>query len=132
MGNGVVIQPYNFLVAMIGLILGVIVGVLPVLGGKYGLAILIPLTVVMAPIPGIILLSSIYWGALYGGSITSILFNIPGEPWSGAATLGGYPMAKKGQAGKALGVAFLPHRAGGLLGCILLTFFAPPIAAFAL
>src|SRR3990170_3698153 len=132
MGIGVAIQPYNFLVAMIGLILGVIVGVLPGLGGANGVAILIPLTVVMAPIPGIILLSSIYWGALYGGSITSILFNIPGEPWSVATTFDGYPMAKKGQAGKALVLAFLSHGAGAVLGVVMLSFFAPIIAEFAL
>src|SRR4030067_469723 len=125
MGIGVAIQPYNFLVAMIGLILGVIVGVLPGLGGANGVAILIPLTVVMAPIPGIILLSSIYWGALYGRSITSILFNIPGEPWSVATTFDGYPMAKKGQAGKALVLSFLSHGAGGILGVVTLTFLSP-------
>src|SRR3972149_4187270 len=88
MGIGVALQPYNFLMAMIGLVLGVIVGVLPGLGGANGVAILIPLTVTMAPIPGVILLASIYWGALYGGSMTSILFNIPGEPWS-VATISG-------------------------------------------
>jgi putative tricarboxylic transport membrane protein len=132
MGLGVALQPHNFLVAMIGLVLGVIVGVLPGLGGANGVAILIPLTVTMAPIPGIILLSSIYWGALYGGSITSILFNIPGEPWSVATTFDGYPMAKKGQAGKALVLSFLSHGAGAILGVVMLSFFAPIIAEFAL
>ena len=92
-GISIAIQPGNFLVAMIGLVLGVIVGVLPGLGGANGVAILIPLTVTMSPVPGIILLSSIYWGALYGGSITSILFNIPGEPWSVATTFDGYPLS---------------------------------------
>ena len=132
MGISVAMQPYNFMVAMIGLVLGVIVGVLPGLGGANGVAILIPLTVTMQPIPGIILLSSIYWGALYGGSITSILFNIPGEPWSVATTFDGYPMAKKGQAGKALVISFLSHGVGAVVGVILLSFFAPIIAGFAL
>jgi putative tricarboxylic transport membrane protein len=132
MGIGVALQPYNFLMAMIGLVLGVIVGVLPGLGGANGVAILIPLTVTMAPIPGVILLASIYWGALYGGSITSILFNIPGEPWSVATTFDGYPMAKSGKAGKALVLAFLSHGAGAVLGVVLLSFFAPIIAEFAL
>ena len=132
MGISVAAQPYNFMVAMIGLILGVIVGVLPGLGGANGVAILIPLTVTMQPIPGIILLSSIYWGALYGGSITSILFNIPGEPWSVATTFDGYPMAKKGHAGKALVISFLSHGVGAVIGVILLSFFAPIIAEFAL
>jgi putative tricarboxylic transport membrane protein len=132
MGISVALQPYNFLIAMIGLILGVIVGVLPGLGGANGVAILIPLTVAMNPIAGIILLASIYWGALYGGSITSILFNIPGEPWSVATTFDGYPMAKKGEAGKALVLAFFSHGSGAVLGVVLLSFFAPIIAEFAL
>ncbi|HET7317711.1 MAG TPA: tripartite tricarboxylate transporter permease, partial [Nitrospirota bacterium] len=131
-GISTAIQPGNFLIAMVGLVLGVIVGVLPGLGGANGVAILIPLTVTMKPVPGIILLSSIYWGALYGGSITSILFNIPGEPWSVATTFDGYPMAKKGKAGKALVLAFLSHGVGGILGIIMLSFFAPIIAEFAL
>ena len=132
MGISVSMQPYNFVIAMIGLVLGVIVGVLPGLGGANGVAILIPLTVTMRPISGIILLSSIYWGALYGGSITSILFNIPGEPWSVATTFDGYPMAKKGNAGRALVLSFFSHFVGAVLGVIMLSFFAPIIAEFAL
>src|SRR3972149_5928937 len=102
MGLGVALQSYNLMIAVIGIILGIIVGVLPGLGGANGVAILIPVVVVMPATAGVILLSMIYWGALYGGSITSILFNIPGEPWSVAATFDGYPMAKKGRPGKAL------------------------------
>jgi len=132
LGISVAMQPYHFLIAMIGLVLGVIVGVLPGLGGANGVAILIPLTVAMEPVAGIILLASIYWGALYGGSITSILFNIPGEPWSVAATFDGYPLAKKGRAGKALVLSFFSHFVGAVLGVIMLSFFAPIIAAFAL
>src|SRR4030065_76820 len=131
MGLGVALQPHNFLGAMIGLVLGVIVGVLPGLGGANGVAILIPLTVTMAPIPGVILLASIYWGALYGGSITSILFNIPGEPWSVATTFDGYPMAKSGKAGKALVLAFLSPGAGAVLGVVLLRFLPPLLPEFA-
>ncbi len=74
----------------------------------------------------------IYWGALYGGSITSILFNIPGEPWAVAATFDGYPMAKGGRPGKALVLSFLAHGVGALFGCIVLTFFSPILAEFAL
>jgi putative tricarboxylic transport membrane protein len=132
MGFAVAFQPTNLLMAVIGLGLGIIVGVLPGLGGANGVAILIPVTLVLSPTAGIILLSGVYWGALYGGSITSILFNIPGEPWSVATTFDGYPMAKGGKPGKALVLSFLSHGAGGLLGVTLLTFFAPPIAAFAL
>lgn len=132
MGLGVALESYNLLVAVIGIVLGIIVGVLPGLGGANGVAILIPVVVSMPPTTGIILLSSIYWGALYGGSITSILFNIPGEPWSVATTFDGYPMAKAGKPGEALELAFLAHAAGGLLGVVMLTFFAPAIAEFAL
>lgn len=132
MGFGVAFLPNNLLMAVIGLGLGIIVGVLPGLGGANGVAILIPMTLVLSPTAGVILLAGVYWGALYGGSITSILFNIPGEPWSVATTFDGYPMAKGGKPGKALVLAFLSHGVGGLLGVTLLTFFAPPIAAFAL
>ena len=76
-----------------------IIGVLPGLGAPTALAILLPLTFGMSPTSAIILLSCIYWGALFGGAITSILFNIPGEPWSVATTFDGHPMAQKGQAG---------------------------------
>ena len=79
--------------------LGVLIGVLPGLGGANGVAILLPLTFSMSPTSAIVMLSCIYWGALFGGAITSILFNIPGEPWSVATTFDGYPLAQKGQAG---------------------------------
>ncbi len=132
MGLQVAAQPYNLLAAVVGLILGVIVGVLPGLGGANGVAILIPVTFVMQPVAAVILLSSIYWGSLYGGCICSILFNIPGEPWAVASTFDGYPMAKKGRAGKALSAAFFAHFVGAMFGTLLLTFFAPILAAFAL
>ncbi len=132
MGLGIALQTYNIIVAIIGLVLGIIVGVLPGLGGANGVAILIPVVVSMKPTTGIILLSSIYWGALYGGSITSILFNIPGEPWSVATTFDGYPMAKSGKGGKALVLSFLSHGIGAVFGIVMLTFFAPIIAEFAL
>src|SRR6185312_12047629 len=105
-GFAVVAQPYNLALMVLGIVLGVIVGVLPGLGGANGIAILLPLTFSMSPTSAIIMLSCIYWGALFGGAITSILFNIPGEPWSVATTFDGYPMAQKGQAGEALTAAF--------------------------
>ena len=132
LGIGSALMPINFLTAVIGLALGVIVGVLPGLGGANGVAILIPLTVAMDPVSGIILLASIYWGALYGGGITSILFNIPGEPWSVAVTFDGYPLANKGEPGKALVLSFFSHAVGAIIGIFLLSFFAPLIANFAL
>src|SRR5687767_2748073 len=121
----------------VGVILGVIIGVLPGLGGANGVAILLPLTFGMAQQPGgatsaIILLSCIYWGALFGGAITSILFNIPGEPWSVATTFDGYPLAQKGRAGEALATAFTGSFFGAFVATLLLTFLAPLIARFAL
>jgi putative tricarboxylic transport membrane protein len=120
-----------------GVILGVIIGVLPGLGGANGVAILLPLTFGMAQHPGgttsaIILLSCIYWGALFGGAITSILFNIPGEPWSVATTFDGYPLAQKGRAGAALTAAFTSSFVGALVAVIVITFLSPIVANFAL
>ena len=82
LGFGIALQPHNLGVAVLGITLGTIIGVLPGLGGANGVAILLPLTFSMHPTSAIILLTSLYWGALFGGAITSILFNIPGEPWS--------------------------------------------------
>ena len=117
---------------MVGLTLGIFVGVLPGLGGPNGVAILLPLTFTMEPTSAIVMLSCIYWGALFGGAITSILFNIPGEAWSVATTFDGYPMAQKGQAAQALTAAFTSSFIGSLVAVMLITFLAPGIASFAL
>ena len=109
---------------VIGIVLGVIIGVLPGLGGANGVAILLPLTFSMPPTSAIILLSCIYWGALFGGAITSILFNIPGEPWSVATTFDGHPMAQNGKAGEALTAAFTSSFVGALFAVIVITL--PP------
>jgi putative tricarboxylic transport membrane protein len=117
---------------MIGITLGVLIGVLPGLGGANGIAILLPLTFGMNPTSAIIMLSCIYWGALFGGAITSILFNIPGEPWSVATTFDGHPMAQQGRAAQALTAAFTSSFVGALLAVILITLLAPLLAQFAL
>src|SRR5690242_3372531 len=117
---------------LVGILLGVLIGVLPGLGGADGVAILLPLTFTMPPTSAIIMLSCIYWGALFGGAITSILFNIPGEPWSVATTFDGYPMAQQGRAGEALTAAFTSSFVGALFAIILITFLAPLVARFAL
>ncbi len=117
---------------MLGILLGVIIGVLPGLGGANGVAILLPLTFSMPPTSAIILLSCIYWGALFGGAITSILFNIPGEPWSVATTFDGHPMAQQGKADQALTAAFTSSFIGALVAVIVITFLAPLVAKFAL
>ena len=129
----VVLMTWKTLVLMmVGLILGIFVGVLPGLGGPNGVAILLPLTFTMDPTSAIVMLSSIYWGALFGGAITSILFNIPGEAWSVATTFDGYPMAQQGRAAEALTAAFTSSFVGSLVAVILITFLAPSIAGFAL
>jgi putative tricarboxylic transport membrane protein len=131
-GFAVALSFQNLGFMLIGILLGVLIGVLPGLGGANGVAILLPLTFGMAPVSGIIMLSCIYWGALFGGAITSILFNIPGEPWSVATTFDGYPMAQKGRAAQALTTAFTSSFVGALFAILMVTFLAPLVAKFAL
>ncbi|SHN22912.1 tripartite tricarboxylate transporter permease [Rhizobacter sp. OV335] len=131
-GFGVALTLPNLGFMLIGLTLGVLIGVLPGLGGANGVAILLPLTFSMNPTSAIIMLSCIYWGALFGGAITSILFNIPGEPWSVATTFDGYPMAQQGRAAQALTAAFTSSFVGALFAVLLITFLAPLLAKFAL
>src|SRR5688572_17845486 len=131
-GFGVLADPMNIAYMCVGVVLGVLIGVLPGLGGANGVAILLPLTFSMSPVAAIIMLSSIYWGALFGGAITSILFNIPGEPWSVATTFDGHPMAQQGKADEALTAAFTSSFVGALIAVIVITFLAPLVARFAL
>src|SRR5213594_539639 len=132
LGFQIAITPFNLFVAVVGIMLGTIIGVLPGLGGANGVAILLPLTFTMPPTSAIILLTSLYWGALFGGAITSILFNIPGEPWSVATTFDGYPLARQGQGGQALTAAFTSSFVGALFSIVLITLFAPLLAEIAL
>jgi putative tricarboxylic transport membrane protein len=132
LGFSVALTPFNLFVALTGIMLGTIIGVLPGLGGANGVAILLPLTFTMAPTSAIILLTSIYWGALFGGAITSVLFNIPGEPWSVATTFDGYPLARQGHGGQALTAAFTSSFVGAFFSIALITLFAPLLAEIAL
>ncbi len=131
-GFSVALTPFNLMLMVIGVVLGVLIGVLPGLGGANGIAILLPLTFTMPPTSAVIMLSCIYWGALFGGAITSILFNIPGEPWSVATTFDGYPMAQQGKAGEALTTAFTSSFIGAFFAVVMITFLAPLVAKFAL
>jgi putative tricarboxylic transport membrane protein len=136
-GFAIALSWKNLGLMFLGIVLGVIIGVLPGLGGANGVAILLPLTFSMAQAPGgttsaIILLSCIYWGALFGGAITSVLFNIPGEPWSVATTFDGYPLAQQGRAGNALTAAFTSSFIGALIAVVVITFLSPIVAGFAL
>lgn len=131
-GFSTVLSWYNIGMMFIGLVLGVIIGVLPGLGGPNGVAILLPLTFTMPPTSAIIMLSCIYWGSLFAGAITSILFNIPGETSSVATTFDGYPLAQQGRAGNALTASFTGSFFGALSGVLLITFLAPMVSKFAL
>ncbi len=131
-GFAVVLTPANVVFMFIGILLGVLIGVLPGLGAANGIAILLPLTFSMSPTSAIIMLSCIYWGALFGGAIASILFNIPGEPWSVATTFDGHPLAQKGRAGEALTASFTSSFVGAFIAVLVITFLAPIVAAFAL
>jgi putative tricarboxylic transport membrane protein len=131
-GFAVALTPYHLLLMVVGVLLGILVGVLPGLGAPNGVTLLLPLTFTMPPVSAIILLSCMYWGALFGGSTTSILFNIPGEPSSVATTFDGYPMAKQGHAGEALTAAFTSAFFGALSGVLIITFLSGWVAEFAM
>jgi putative tricarboxylic transport membrane protein len=131
-GFAAALSPTNLLMAALGALLGTLVGVLPGLGPTAAIAILFPLTTVLAPVPAIIMLAGIYYGAMYGGSTTAILLNIPGEVASVPTCLDGYPMARQGRGGVALGIAAIGSFFAGTLGVVALTFFAPLLADQAL
>jgi len=131
-GFAVIFSWYNLWMMAVGLFLGVVVGVLPGLGGPNGVAILLPLTFTMQPTSAIVMLSCIYWGSLFAGAITSVLFNIPGESHSVATTFDGYPLAQQGRAGEALTACFTGSFVGALFSVLLITFLAPLVAKFAL
>src|SRR5689334_21230634 len=127
-GFAVLITWQNIVLMFAGIILGIIVGVQPGLGEPNGVAILLPITFTMTPTGAIILLSCIYWGALFGGAITLILFNIPGESHSVATTFVGYPLAQQGRPGEALTSAFPASFLGALVAVLFITFLAPLVA----
>lgn len=126
------LTPFNLFFALIGSIMGTLVGVLPGIGPTSGIAILLSLTSFLPPTPAIIMLAGIYYGAMYGGSTTAILINIPGEAASVVTCLDGYQMARQGRAGPALAIAAISSFVAGTFGIIGLTFFAPPLVEIAL
>ncbi len=131
-GISVSFAPINLLYCFVGVTIGTLVGVLPGLGPTAAISLLLPITFGVDPISAIILLSGIYYGAQYGGSITSILVNIPGEVASIVTCLDGYQMAQKGRAGPALGISAIGSFIGGTVGVIGLMLLAPPLASIAL
>ena len=132
-GFGIAFSLTNLLFALIGAVLGTIVGILPGLGPAATISLLLPLSFKIAsPITSIIMMAGIFYGAMYGGSTTSILVNIPGEAASVVTCIDGYQMALKGRAGPALGISAIGSFIAGTIGIIGLTFVAPPLAEFAL
>ncbi|MEN5082415.1 tripartite tricarboxylate transporter permease [Bosea sp. TWI1241] len=131
-GFEVALTWHHVALMMAGVLLGILVGVLPGLGAPNGVSLMLPLTFTMDPVSAIILLTSLYWGALFGGSTTSVLFNIPGEPSSVATTFDGHPMAKQGRAAEALSFAFLSAGIGAMAGVIVITLLSSWVANFAL
>ncbi len=131
-GFGVALKPINLLYCFFGVSIGTLVGVLPGLGPIAAISLLLPTTFHTTPESGFIMLAGIYYGAMYGGSTTSILVNIPGEASSVITCLDGYQMARQGRAGKALGISAFGSFIGGTLSIVGLTFAAPPLARMAL
>lgn len=125
-------EPINLLLCFIGVLIGNLVGVLPGLGPVATISLLLPITFKLNSVQAIIMLAGIYYGAQYGGSITSILLNIPGEASTMITCLDGYQMAKKGRAGQALGISAIGSFIGGTFAIVMMTLIAPPLARIAL
>ena len=128
MGMSIAITPINMLYLLIGAMVGMVVGVIPGFGPSAGLAILLPVTFGMDPVGATMMLAAIYYGSMYGGTITSILLNTPGESATVASTFDGYPLAKNGRAGPALVMQAVASFVGGTVGVIMITIFAPMFA----
>src|SRR4249919_3749477 len=131
-GFGVILTFDNLFVCFLGSLIGTLVGVLPGVGPLAALALLLPITFTLTPVGGMVMLASIFYGAMYGGSTTSILLNIPGEAASVVTCFDGHQMARQGRAGPALGIAAIGSFIAGTLGVVIMTFFAPAIAAVAI
>ena len=131
-GFTMVLTPFNLWMATIGCFFGTIVGILPGLGPSASMSMLIPLTFGMDATPAMIMMTSIYYGAKYGGSTTSILINVPGESASVVTAIDGYQMARQGRAGAALGIAAIGSFFAGIVGTFGLIFVAVPLAEFSL
>ena len=132
-GLSAAISPFNIMMVVMGCVIGTFIGMLPGLGPMSIIAIMIPVAIGIGdPTAALILLSGVYYGAIFGGSTSSILLNAPGVAGTVATSFDGYPMARKGQAGKALTIAAIASFAGGTIGAILLMIFAPALSTVAL
>ena len=131
-GLGLILQPYNVMLIFIGVLIGVVVGALPGLSSPMAVALLLPFTITLDPVPAIGMMAALYCAGTFGGSITAILINAPGAPPAVATALDGYPMAKRGEAGRALGIATFSSVTGGVFSLIVFIFAAPFLASVAL
>ena len=134
LGSGLLeaLQPLNLMMIIIGCTVGLLVGAMPGLGSVNGVAILLPITFLVPPTAAIIFLAAIYYGAMYGGAISSITLGIPGASTAVATVFDGRPLAQQGKADKALVAAAVASFIGGTVSVVLFTLFAPPLASFAL
>ncbi len=130
-GFAVALDPVNLLYVFAGVLIGTVIGVLPGLGPTATIALLLPLTYTIEPATAVILLAGIYYGSMYGGTITSVLLRLPGEAASVVTTFDGYQMARQGRAGPALGIAAVGSFVGGILSVLGLMLLAPPLADLA-
>jgi putative tricarboxylic transport membrane protein len=132
MGFGVAFTPFNVMMAVAGVLVGILIGALPGVGPPSGVAMLLPLTFGMDPTSGIIMLAALYAGTMYGGTITAVLINTPGESASVVTCLDGYQMALQGRAGPALGIAAIGSFIAGTIGVVLLMLVSPLLARWSL
>src|SRR5262245_31406891 len=126
------VQPLNFLMVVLGLAIGIVAGALPGITMLNAIVLVLPFTYLMGIVPALLLMIGVYCGGVFGGAITGILFNIPGDPMNVPTTWEGYPMTRRGEARLALGLAIMSSAFGGLVSALFLAFFAPPFARFAL
>ncbi len=132
LGFSIAFTPFNLMMAAAGVVLGTLIGALPGVGPVSGIALLLPLTFGMSPTSGIIMLAALYAGSMYGGTITSVLINTPGESASVVTCIDGYQMALRGRAGPALGIAAIGSFIAGTAGVVLLMSMSPLLARWAL
>ncbi|MDQ7732472.1 tripartite tricarboxylate transporter permease [Halomonas sp. SpR1] len=126
------LTPSVFLVVFAGVLVGIVVGAIPGLNGAIGISLLLPLTFTMEPQIGLLLLGGIYMGGMYGGSITAILINVPGDVVAAPVAMEGYPLTKQGRAKEALYYSIFSSMFGGFIGVLILILFTPPLARLAL
>src|SRR5262249_11180070 len=131
-GFSVILEPANLFYCFLGCFIGTLVGVLPGVGPLAALSVLLPVTFVLTPVAGVAMLCGIFYGAMYGGSTTSILVNIPGEAASVATRRHAHEIARQGRAGAALGIAAIGSFIAGTLSVVGLTLFSPLLTSVAL